>query len=177
MKALKNLMITIAVLSTSCAPKNQQEFDRYMNSLEELKLPADSTLSIPSNTYDSILWRKFNGNWGTFPCGKISYGDSVIMTVEIGVGDFLWPSLKTFDRLGHKLDSIRPYEKSGFGPGYDSHQHLLINEKGHIIVIDSTTTWLINSAGDDDVEEKKILMVDTVLYQVDNKGKFRKELE
>lgn len=174
---MRYLIILIGLVLTSCSTNTERqksnEFELYLATLEELRVPSNSILSVRSDNYDTALWTKFkHGSGSSWPCGKIFFGDSVVMTIEIGVGDILWPSLMTYDRAGLILDRLSPYKRTGIDIGYESSEYLAIDTKGDIMVIDSTTTWDINSTGDDIVDGTQKLTVDTVIYRIDKDGKF-----
>ena len=179
---MKQIVILFVTLLLSCArtidDKSQGDFDRYLSSLEELKTPlkfnCKGGVGIRSNNYDTALWQKYKYRGSTWPCGRMFSKDSIIMTVEVGLGDFLWPLLMTFDRAGHKLDSLSVYQRSGMDMGYESCEYVTITDKQEIVVTDSTTRWDINKAGDDVVEGTQKVTVDTVIYKIDIHGRFKR---
>ncbi|HEX6171524.1 MAG TPA: hypothetical protein VFZ33_17685 [Chitinophagaceae bacterium] len=175
-------IILLGAILSSCSTSKKDEkdddFKRYLSSLETLQTPVTfdtkNGIYARSKDYDTTLYKKFKHAWAFGPYGKIFENDSVVFTVDITAGDVLVPLIMTFDQRGHKLDSLNPYEKAGSDMGYESYEYVVINDKKEIIVTDSTRTWDLNEKRDDIIEGSDRLTVDTVIYKVDDKGKFRK---
>lgn len=151
----------------------------YLKSLDNLETPVNFDTKqhdskVLSQNYDTALFKVFKYAGSMGPYGKIFINDSIIVIIDISIGDVVVPVLTTFNQHGQKLDSINPWSKSGWDIGYESYEFLTINDKKEIIVIDSTRTSELNKEGDDIIEGTEKLTVDTVIYKIDKSGKIVK---
>lgn len=161
------------------ASEDKNEFTAYLKSLDELETPVTfdtkrNQIKVRSANYDTSLFKiyKYAGAMG--PHGKIFENDSIVVLVDIVVGDVVVPVITTFNQRGQKRDSLNPWKKSGSDIGYWSYEFLTVNNKKEIIVIDSTTTSTLNEEGSDIIEGTEKLTVDTVIYKIDKNGKIVK---
>ena len=170
------------VALTSCSvnreTKTASDFERYLNSLQEIKLPVSfdtkTDLITYSPAFDTALFSKYKHQDASAPYGRLAVKDSVITIIEIVPGDVLIPLICTFDMAGNKLDSLNPYNKAGADMGYESYEFVTLNKSNEIIVRDSTWTWDLNADGTDILEETESLSVDTVIYRVERNGRIIK---
>ncbi|MCU0349772.1 MAG: hypothetical protein MUF43_02930 [Flavobacterium sp.] len=183
------MRLTIAFLtsifcscSTSRDSNSKSDFLTYSESLEKLNTPISfdtkgNNIKVLFKNYDTAMFEVFRYAGCIRPHGKIFVNDSIVVLVDIAAGDVIVPVLTTFNLQGQKLDSINPWNKSGWGIGYESYEFLTINDKKEIVVIDSTTTSELNETEDHIIEGTEKLTVDTVIYVIDKRGKIIKKKE
>ena len=144
--------------------------------MDNISIPLNHSLTkdFPniSKNYDSIGFKKYKHIWTYKPLGKLFKTDSIVVLVDLSIGDdgFV-PFITTFDLFGVKLDSLGPYEKSGSDMGYDAVEYLSITKDRSIIVTDTVKTWKLNEDESDIIEDSLTVTSDTTIYWISNNGK------
>jgi hypothetical protein len=177
------IIIIWTLMLVSCSRqkevKSTNDFATYLGSLDSLETPVKfdtkTELKSKSERYDTALFKKYKHAWASVPYGKIFENDSIVVLVDVGVGDILVPLITTFTQQGDKLDSINPYDKAGADMGYLSYEFVTINSNKEIIVTDSTKTWKLNKDETDVIQGTERLTLDTVIYRINNQGKIIKQ--
>jgi hypothetical protein len=154
-----------------------EEFDEYVQSLEQLQLPfsLDSINDYPkhSKDYNQDLFLKFKHKWALSPYGVLFQEGGVTGILYVTVGDALVPIIATYKNDGQIISDLNPYQKSGDDIGYHSSADVLITEDRQIVVIDSTITFDLNETKDDILPETEKLTVDTTIYTVTADGQIK----
>ena len=162
---------------TSCKPAIEDDFTRYLHSINEIKKPfyynSYEALVTKSPNYDSLLYTKFKLDHSYMPYGKITLSDSLYLLVDCVASDggtALIYSSYTSD--GHKIDELNPYKKSGFDFGYQASEQITFNSDFTIDVVDSVYTWNINRDSSDVIHDSKKLTIGKTSYSISKKGLF-----
>ncbi|GHM98930.1 hypothetical protein WSM22_04200 [Cytophagales bacterium WSM2-2] len=187
MKQLFLVSIVVVILLSCSSPKD--EFRNYLNSIETIQAPSNleaELRKVRSKNYDTVLFARFEHDKGKDsrkPHGKLFENDSIILIIEgtdlssIGgaVGyQLVDPILFTFDREGHKLDSLNPYSSfSQTEYGYQCTEFVTLEKNKQISIIDSIKLWAFNKKNSEIIPGSEKLTVDSVVYKIDGKGKFR----
>jgi hypothetical protein len=182
---LLTLIFTWTIL-VSCSSnghrETKSEFEKYLGTIGTLQTPVtfDSKTGIHTGSkqkFDSVLFLKYRHRWALKPIGKILHGDSVVLILDLVIGDVVVPILTTFDKKGIKLDSLNPYSRAGVDMGYECYEFGTITNDRDIMIVDSTRRWDLNKEETNIVNGTDKLTVDTIIYRIDNKGKFLKVKE
>ena len=155
---IKNLIIVFFILfvwisNQSLHSNSSVAFNRYIKSLNQIPLPLSHSAKEPnfpiiSSNYNKMDFERFKYEGTAKPLGILFNDNKHIVTVDLSIGDEgLVPFLVCFDKEGHKLDSLGPYQLSGGGDGYDAVERLLVTQDKRIIVTDTIKTWKVNSKG------------------------------
>jgi len=149
------------------------DFFNYLKSIKKLKTPVTiDNLDYEPVGYDSVLFVKYKSKSSSWPYGQIVDNGQIISTIEVTIGeDRFAPIIITYTKDGQKIDSLLPYKKTGWDIDYLSREYLTINEKKEIIVTDSTTKWKLSDKMNR-IDDSKTTTTDTVIYKVDDLGKF-----
>jgi hypothetical protein len=156
------------------------DFKKYIKSLDQIPLPLkhSSIGELPnlSVNYDKKGFEKYRYVWTSQPLGLLYHTDKNIVTVDLSVGDMgLVPFIMSYDLEGNKIDSLRPYRKTGWDMGYEAVEYVTIKEDLTIIVADSVKTWKLNEDETNIIMDSVTLTVDTVIYRLSDIGKFERE--
>jgi hypothetical protein len=158
--------------------ETSNNFQIYLNALTDLKTPlvlsTQNELGEISPDIDSLVYARYKHHGASRPYGLLFRNDSIVMTVDIIVGDILVPVITTFNQSGQKLDSLRLYQKAGWDLGLEADEFVTITSDKKIIITDSIRRWDLNAERDDIIEGTERLTVDMVIYQVGSDGKFLK---
>ena len=190
------LLLVLVVFIISCSSEEQkeekeeeqkefvfesQDFEKYITSLKQIPIPFtfslnDELILIDSTAFDSLSFDMFKQKWATQPLGIMAKHETGVITIDCLVSDYgLVPYIMSYDRAGNKIDSLAPFQKSGYDIGYESIERLFIKNRSSIQVIDSTKVWELNADSTDIVEGTMKLSVDTIVYKVNSEGKFVSE--
>ena len=170
------LYILIGCNSNKNSESNKQtEFKQYIESLDQIPLPLNhnpmGTLPELSKDYDKVAFEKFKHVWTSKPLGVLFQNDSYVVTIDLGIGDIgLVPFFISYDMNGNKIDSLGPYDKSGWDLGYEAVEYLTINNDRTIMVTDTVKKWKLNEAETDIIEDSLTLTIDTVFYRFSDIG-------
>ena len=155
--------------------QNQADFERYISSLSLISLPllhfTSGDLPNVSQGYDIAGFQKFKHAWTSKPLGILFQDEECVVTVEWSQGEYgVVPFIMTYTPTGDKVDSLAPYEKSGFDEGYEAVEYLTISEDRSVMVVDSVKRW------DTDASDSSFqVIVDTTLFSISSEGMIRKQ--
>jgi hypothetical protein len=149
------------------------DFANYLRSIKKLETPFTiDNLDYEPVGYESVLFLKYKSKSSSWPYGQIVDNGQIISTIEVTIGEDRYaPIIMTYTKDGQKIDSLLPYKKTGWDIDYLSREYLTINGNKEIVVIDSTTTWKLSDKMDR-IDDSKTTSTDTVIYKVDDFGKF-----
>jgi hypothetical protein len=158
---------------------NNPNFKKYIESLDQIPLPLkhSSTSELPklSDNYDKLEFQKFKHVWTSKPLGLLYQTDKNVVTIDVSIGDIgLVPFVMSYDLKGNKIDSLGPYQKSGWDMGYEAVEYVTFTKDMTIIVADTVKTWKLNADESDIIKDSVTIKIDTVIYRVSESGKFIK---
>ena len=158
---------------------NNPNFKKYIESLDQIPLPLkhSSTSELPklSDNYDKLEFQKVKHVWTSKPLGLLYQTDKNIVTIDVSIGDIgLVPFVMSYDLNGNKIDSLGPYQKSGWDMGYEAVEYVTFTKDMTIIVADTVKTWKLNADESDIIKDSVTIKIDTVIYRVSESGKFIK---
>ena len=158
---------------------NNPNFKKYIESLDQIPLPLkhSSTSELPklSDNYDKLEFQKFKHVWTSKPLGLLYQTDKNVVTIDVSIGDIgLVPFVMSYDLNGNKIDSLGPYQKSGWDMGYEAVEYVTFTKDMTIIVADTVKTWKLNADESDIIKDSVTIKIDTVIYRVSESGKFIK---
>ncbi len=189
MNYLKILFVAFLISFIGCStPSNKRSdknekagisFDTYLKTLDKVSLPLyhnpEQTFPKISYNYNKEGFKKFKSSWESEPIGILFRDKNTVALIEFVVADFGYaPFIITYDINGNKIDSLAPYEKTGYDIGYRAMEYLTIREDKSIIVKDSVVTYDINSDSTDIIDSTAKLKIGFTNYKIDSKGYFRK---
>ncbi|NBW35637.1 MAG: hypothetical protein EBR30_11605 [Cytophagia bacterium] len=150
-------------------------FHQYLETLKQLEIPLNLTKSLSADgaVYEYGDYTKFKTIWSDKPFGKLFLKDDKTVTVDLQVGSSYAPVLVVYDKVGHKLDSLYPMMKTDSGIDFEITEEVYINQDRDVLVICLSERWQLSSDSSR-VEHTKIAIRDTVVYALDNSGRFYK---
>jgi hypothetical protein len=154
-------------------------FDQYLSTLDTIELPfTHSTigqLPILSENFNQNGFHKFSHIWTIQPLGILFKNQSYISIIDCSMGDCGFsPFIMVYDVFGNKVDSLGPYEKSGFDPGYEAIEYLSIDAIGNITVLDTIKIWDLDELENIIIPEKVKITSGLTKYRILNSGKITK---
>ena len=190
MKTLIYIILTLSFLLfgfqtlDSASPKtsiqkvsqNNPDFQRYINSLDNIKMPFKTTLKeFDAKTEQSYLYKKFKLRDGFGPCGIAYQNKKHIVIMEVAVGDAsLAPIFSVFSMDGIKTDSLKPYSGPMDGEGFKTSYSMILEKDFNLTVIDSSWTFEYG-ANNEIIESSKKLEIEKNIYALDQNGKILKK--
>ena len=101
------LIYSFCILITSCKQEvsNENNFQNYLNTIPEIKLPFKSNSYIDLQTKVEIdsTFKKFNSVDANGIYGKIKFNDSITGIVYLYAGDNVFPKLITYNKKGNQI--------------------------------------------------------------------------
>jgi hypothetical protein len=182
---MKHFLIFM-ILLISCNNSNQRsvydysEFDNYKKQLPNIALPlvystnSGIVTDIPNiNIMDLSKYSKF---WNEKTIGKLYESDEYVIIVEREIGDYgPVPIFITYDKNGKKINSFNAYKTSGDDMGYKSFEFVTVDKSNMVTVIDSTTTWKLNSDETNIIDGSDSLSIGKTIYKLDKDGIYTKQ--
>lgn len=155
---------------------SETDFEKYISSLEQIKLPFKTSLrEFDAPTDQSDLYKKFKLRDGFGPYGIAYQDDKYIVVAEIAIGDAsLAPVFSVFTIDGVKTDSITPYCCPLAGEGFERTYNLILEEDFILSVIDSSLRFNYNESYEI-IESSRVLKVKKKMYFLDGNGKILKK--
>jgi hypothetical protein len=150
-------------------------FHQYLETLKQLQIPLNLTKSLSTDgaVYEYGDYTKFKTIWSDKPFGKSCWKDDKAVTVDLQIGSSYAPVLVVYDKVGHKLDSLYPIRKTDSGIDFEITEEVYINKNRDVLVICLSERWQL-STDSSRIEHTKITTRDTVVYTLDNSGRFYK---
>jgi len=183
MKLLKKFSVVFTLFMISCSPSTNKKtdinFGDYLKTLDTVPLPFEHSCSGPnfpqlSAHFDSAGFVKYKDADCARPLGILFNNKVNTIIVDLSNGDAcVVPILVSYDKDGHKLDSLNLYGHSYDDTASSSMPYSKIDRNKHIVVIDTITTWK-NYASAKMTSDSRKIKIDSTIYSLSEKGKFIK---
>lgn len=150
-------------------------FHQYLETLKQIQIPTNLTksLSADGTVYEYGDYTKFKTIWSDKPFGKLFWKDDKAVTIDLQIGSSYAPVLVVYDKVGHKLDSLYPMIKIDSGIDFEITEEVYVNQNRNILVMCLTERWQLSSDSSR-IEHTKITTRDTIVYALNNSGRFYK---
>ncbi len=161
--------------------KRTDRFKEYRSSLASIPLPwefhtgLEQDLKQISSGYNQEFFKEFKHQSATEPYGLLGEKHSYSILVDLIPGDYsMVPVFTVFDSLGRKVDSLLPYQHSGFDPFYHGIEYLSVNDQ---FLIEVRDTVRVKKEDVDGNPIDSTLRISTGLstYSLNQKGQFEKK--
>ncbi|QNR22573.1 hypothetical protein [Croceimicrobium hydrocarbonivorans] len=138
----------LAACQNPAERKQVQAFDQYLASLDQLEIPFNCNsnphfeLKLKSQNFNPELHAKFKYQWATEPLGILFQDSTKVLVVDLVPGDIaMVPVFMSYDLKGNKLDSLNPWDKSGWDPWYQGVEYLTVTKGRTIEIVDTVNQW------------------------------------
>jgi hypothetical protein len=180
MKFVMKLPIVFLLFIMSCSSstikKKDITFAGYLKTLDIISLPFEHACTGPNISqysihFDSAGFKKYKDRNCARPLGVLFNDKSGIVIVDLSLADYcIDPCLSSFDKTGHKIDSLNLYGDAYQDTASAIMPYFRIDKNKRIVIIDTLKKWNVDTPS-------KILSnkIDSTIYYISKNGKFIKE--